>query len=302
MNPQPSPTPLHAEPPEGEGDLDTRILRVEQRLIAREERLRREVSGLARQARRQLRPTRLLAPAGGVVLAALALRSLWRRPEPATVAASAPGSGGSRLHDIPWVRLLGLGWPLLPERWRQRISPATASSLVTLGLPLVERLLGQRRATPLQAVAEADPMRLRGRWFLVGELPAALEAEPSEPPELGLLPREDGQLDLLMRRVDRHGTQGRQVLLQPVAGSHGAQFKVSHWPAALQWLPWAWNDLFLLHVDAGYDEALLGSPERDQLWLLSRRPTLDPERRQALAQIARDRGFDAGRLRFNVRP
>ena len=53
------------------------------------------------------------------------------------------------------------------------------------------------------------------------------------------------------------------------------------------------------YADAGYDEAVIGSTSRDALWLLSRRPRLAPERRQALVQLARDRGFDVERLRFS---
>jgi apolipoprotein D and lipocalin family protein len=288
-------------------DLDTRIQRVEQRLIARQDRLHHGIAGLARQARRQLRPRRLLAPVGGAVLAALALRSLWLSPKVPTPAAAsstgpAPDGAPNLFREVPWVRLIGLAWPLLPAQWRDRVSPAAASSFFTLGLPLVERLISGRRPTPVQTVPEADLMRLSGRWFLVGELPASLAADPVEPPEMGLLPRDDGQFDLLQRRIDRRGTHGTEALLQPVPGSRGTRFRVSHWPQALQWLSWAWSDLALLHVDAGYEEALIGSPERDTLWLLSRTPNLAPERRQALALIARDRGFDVGKLHFASSP
>ncbi len=297
-----APLPLSPPPVEADAgvDIDTRILLVEQRLIAREERLHRGLSDLVGEARRRLQPRRLIAPIGGALLAALALRALWRSPAPAQRAAAAGHAApdGSAA-EVPWVRLLGLAWPLLPARWRDRVNPAVASSVLTLGLPLLERLLAGRRARPpLATVDAADPMGLRGRWFLAAELPAPLEAEPVEPPELGLLPREDGQFEVLQRRIDRHGTHGREGLLQPVPGSQGTRFRFSHWPVSLQWLPWAWTELRLLHVDAGYDEAVLGSPERDLLWLLSRQPALAAERRLALVQLARDRGFAVERLRF----
>lgn len=279
-------------------DLDARILLVEQRLIAREQKLCRGVASLNGQLHRALSPKRLLLPAGGALLGVAALLSLWRRPSrlPAAAAGSARPSGLPV--EIPWVRMLGLAWPMLPERWRNRVSPATASSLVTLGLPLVERLLGTRRAQPLVTVADVDLMRLAGRWFLVGELPGPLQADVLQPPEVGLLPRDDGQLDLLQRRIDASGTHGSEARLQPVPGSQGARLRLSRWPEALQWLDWAWTEQAVLHVDEAYDEALIGSPERDSLWLLSRRPELAQARRQALVQIARDRGFAVDRLRF----
>lgn len=277
-------------------DIDARILAVEQRLIAREARLREGAAGLAGQLRQTLQPQRLLLPAGGVVLGIAALLSLRRRHPAMPAPPRPPGA----LPDVPWTHLLGLAWPMLPERWRHRINPAVASSLVTLGLPLAERLLGvQRRSTlPLATVAEVDLARLGGRWFLVGELPVPLQAEALQPPELGLLPRDDGQFDLLQRRIDRHGTQGSEARVQPVPGSRGARLRVSRWPEALQWLDWAWTEQAVLHVDEAYDEVLIGSPERDSLWLLSRRPELVAERRQALVKIARDSGFAVQKLRF----
>ena len=277
-----------------EPDIDARILHVEQRLMAREARLRAGAQGLAGQLRQSLQPRKLLLPAGGVLLGIAALLSLRRHPR---TPPRAPGPVGALL-DIPWVRLLGLAWPLLPERWRNRVGPATASSVVTLGLPLVEGLLGSRRARPLATMAKIDLARFSGRWFLVGELPAPLQAQPLQPPELGLLPRDDGQFDLLQRRIDAGGTHGSEARVKAVPGSQGARLRLSHWPEALQFLPWAWIERAVLHVDEAYDEALIGSPDRDSLWLLSRRPALAPERRQALVQIAHERGFAIDKLRF----
>jgi len=294
-----SPLPAHLPPPDSDADLDARILHVEQRLIAREERLHRGAGALAGELRERLQPRRLLWPAAGAVVAGAALLSLLRRPQ-AVAPAPTPRAAARPGLDIPWVRLLGLAWPLLPERWRERVSPATASTVVTLGLPLVEALLdGGRETPPLTTMAEVDLARLAGRWFMVGELPAPLLAEAVQPPELGLLPREDGQFELLQRRIDARGTHGSEARIEPVPGSQGARLRISHWPEMLHWLPWAWTELAVLHVDAGYDEAVLGNPARSSLWLLSRRPAaLAPERRHVLAQLARERGYPAERLRF----
>lgn len=289
-----SPLPASLSRTDPDDDIDARILHVEQRLIAREENLRRNATALGVQLKRRFSPRQLLVPVGGGLLAVAALVALWRRP--AAVARGAQTQSPPRA-GIPWVRLLGLAWPLLPARWRAHVSPAAASSLVTLGLPFVEVLLNTGRShAPLETVAEVDLARLSGRWFLVGELPPAHGGPAEQPPELGLLPREDGRLDLLQRRIDASGTHGSEALVEAVAGSQGGRLRISHWPEALRWLPMAWTEHGVLHVDADYEEALIGSVGRDSLWLLSRCPTLAPERRQALAQIAQDRGFAADRL------
>lgn len=284
----------HAEA-EAHLDLDERILRVEQRLMAREDRLRHGVAHLGGQLRQRWRPKQLLLPVGAGLLAVAALAALWRRPAP--VAAPVAQQAAPHL-PLPWMHLLGLAWPLVPARWRERISPAVASSFLTLGLPLIQALMRPRSSEPLETVAEVDLARLAGRWFLVGELPAPHGDAPLQPPELGLLPLADGRFEWLERRIDRSGPHGSEALVEPVPGSHGSRLRICQLPEVLRWLPQAWTEHGVLHVDAAYDEALLGSVGRDRLLLLSRRPALDPERREALAQIARDRGFAVEKLRF----
>ncbi|MGQ3051533.1 MAG: lipocalin family protein [Roseateles sp.] len=301
MNATRPPWPASLSHAEAAGDIDEQIRLIEHRLIAREENLRRGVADFSGQLRETLSPRRLLVPVGGALLGVVALASLWRRPRPQPVAVHLPpeAPSGSLPPHIPWMQLLGLAWPMLPERWRHRVNPATVSSLVVLGQPLIDSLLGQRDASPLEVMPEVDLARLSGRWFLVAELPPPLQAEAVEPPELGLLPRDDGHFDLLQRRIDADGTHGSEARVQAVPGSRGARLRLSRWPEALQWLSHAWSDLAVLHVDEDYDAALIGSPGRDTLWVLARHPALDAARRQALVLIARDRGFAVDSLRFH---
>ena len=280
---------------EAHADLEERILRVEHRLMAREDRLRSGVVSLGGEIRERFHPKKLLLPVGVGLLAAAALLALWRRPAPAGTPTAPPASRP----PLPWMRWLGLAWPLLPARWRERVSPTAATSLLTLGLPLIETLLRPPRpALPLETLPEVDLARLAGRWFLVGELPAAHGKQPQQPPELGLLSRDDGRFDLLQRRIAGGGIHGSEALVEAVAASHGGRLRICELPAALRWLPQAWVEHGVLHVDATYDEALIGSVGRDSLWLLSRQPMLAVERRQALVQLARDRGFAVDKLQF----
>lgn len=290
MPPHPTIPPWRADPA-----LDAQIQRVEQRLIDRQARLSHGRASVARDVRRLLRPRRLAWPLAATALGLAALLSLRRSPAVAAASGPAPLPEGLRL---PWAQLAGLVWPLMPARWRDRIGPATATSLLALGLPLLERWAGGPPAPPLHAVPALDLVRVTGRWFLVGELGAPWQPPASEPPELGLLPGDGGQFELLMRRIDARGTRGSEARVEPVPGSQGARWRVSHWPHALQGLSWAWSELVVLQDDVDGETLLLGNPARDTLWLLSRRPAVAEASRVAAARIAHDQGFDVARLRF----
>lgn len=53
---------------------------------------------------------------------------------------------------------------------------------------------------------------------------------------------------------------------------------------------------WILYLDEDYSVALVGSPDRDYLWLLSRDEQLEADKRDKLLDIARERGFDTGEL------
>ncbi|MBZ4369984.1 lipocalin family protein, partial [Mycobacterium tuberculosis] len=48
--------------------------------------------------------------------------------------------------------------------------------------------------------------------------------------------------------------------------------------------------------DKEYRYALVCGPDRDYLWLLARAPTIAPEVRQQMLNIATRQGFDVGKL------
>lgn len=310
MTAQTSPPPASLRRDElQETDLDARIRQAEQRLILREENLRRRAGDLRRRVKDALQPRRLLGPALGAGAAALGLAWFWRsRAAPAAAVAAAPArdasaaaaarsgqAGGARHSQVPWVRLVGFVWPLLPAAWRARVSPNTVNMVMALGLPMAEAVFTRPPPRPLRTAGPLTSGCLAGTWHEVARLPAG----PAGALRVQYTPRGDGSIDLLESRID---AQGREHLQQGSAhaqpGSGGARWRVSRWTPGLRWLPLAWSDEWVLHIDEGCNELLLGSPRRDALRVLSRRRRLPPGRLQVMVEIARDQGFEVGRLQF----
>jgi apolipoprotein D and lipocalin family protein len=285
------------------GDLDARIRAAELRIVERDEQFRSQVHELLQQTRQSLSPSRLKLPLIGV---ATSLAALWwagsrrRAAAPALHMGAAPHA--ARSHSVvPWTQLLALAWPMVPARWRERISPGTAAALASVALPLLGRVLGADARPPLVTMAYVDLRRYAGRWFELARLPAPFEGACTGLPTATYVPR-GGKVGVINRCLDRRGRlRESRGAARVVPGSGNARLEVSLWPRVLRWLPMGWAEYWILHVDDDYRVALVGHPNRRFLWILSREPELPASQMQALLTMAAERGFAVDRLHFNTR-
>ncbi len=296
------PLPTGPQPPVEPLSLDERIRRAELRLIAREDGLRRRVDLLGRRLREATRPQRFIAPAIGAALVLLALGSLLRGRARPRAARAAPAHGGAGLRalgsDMPWVRLVALAWPLVPAAWRAGISPTTATAVVTIGLPLAERLLAARQHAPLPAAAHVDPARFAGTWHEIARLPTAFDDRFVGQPSVHYAWHGD-RLEVVNRCTDRHDHERvRHASARVVPDSGNAKLEVTMLPPWLQWLPLAWADHWVLHVDERYQSAVVGDPQRRHLWILSRSRRMAPAQLSALVKFAGGLRFPVERLQI----
>ena len=308
--PPPSPPPATPDDLSAEIDLDTRISLAEQRLIAREQRLRGQVQRFGQRLHQAAAPRALLLKAGGVALAGAALVWTLRRggsrhgQPPARRDHPTPAMSGGPPQLL--LSLLPMAWPMLPERWRSRISPATAATVLGVAAPLIDRLLARRNAAEdtdnadtLPTMTQVDLLRYAGTWHEQARLPAPFESVCEGQPRAIYQPL-GGRLSV---RSECLGANGDLRVVEGVArvvpGSGGARLQVSFVPAWLQWLPMVWADLWILHVDESapdYRVALVGLPSRKGLWLLSRDPELPADELQRLVALANNLGFNTDRL------
>jgi apolipoprotein D and lipocalin family protein len=296
------PFPSGQQPPLEPLPLDERIRRAELRLIAREDTLRRRIDRLGHRLHEVTRPKRFIAPAIGGLVALLAIGLLLRgrgRPMAARSARAGgaidPRAAGVR-SDVPWVRLLGLAWPLLPAAWRSRVSPTTAATVLGIGLPVLERLVAGQQHAPLPTVQQIDLRRYAGTWHEIARLPESFEAACDGQPSAHYALRGD-RIEIINRCPGRAGRERvSRGVARVVPGSGNAKLKVTMLPSWLQWLPFAWADYWVLYVDERYDAALVGHPDRRHLWILSRSRSMRPEQLAALMRFAGDLQFPVERL------
>ncbi|MDM1761129.1 lipocalin family protein, partial [Acinetobacter sp. 251-1] len=71
-----------------------------------------------------------------------------------------------------------------------------------------------------------------------------------------------------------------------------SKLKVSFLPSIIRWLPIARGDYWILKLDENYQTALVGTPNKKYLWVLSRTPQLDQSILDEYLNYAKTLGYE----------
>jgi apolipoprotein D and lipocalin family protein len=75
-----------------------------------------------------------------------------------------------------------------------------------------------------------------------------------------------------------------------------AKLQVRFAPAWLSWLPMVWGNYWILELDTEYSIAVVGSPDRNYLWILARTPTISQADYESRVNNATRQGYDTSKL------
>lgn len=153
---------------------------------------------------------------------------------------------------------------------------------------------GAGRVKPVEAV---DLYRYAGEWFEIARFPNRFQHRCASDVRVTYELRADGRITIISRCRSADGseivTRGVARVVDPQSR---ARLEVRFAPAVLSFLPFVWAHYWIIGLDPEYDWALVGGPDRQYLWILSRSPTLDESRFDEVTNQARAKGFDTSRL------
>jgi apolipoprotein D and lipocalin family protein len=288
-------------------DLDEQIQAAEQAVIERDQRVRRGLRQVVARARGHL------AQGVGVGLAIGAGTLLLSRllPRAGGGASVPPAPAPAPAGGLSLAKALALLWPVLPGGLHAALPRGVPELLFGLVLPALGPLFrrrseaqpdgawGQERSrAAVKSAVQVDLSRYLGRWYEIARLPSRFEKRcaANAMATYGLLGRRGG-IGVLNQC---QAAKGRSVSVRGVArvveGYGNARLEVSFAPRLLRWLPWAWGDYWVLKVADDYRYALVGTPNRKNLWLLSRTPAMADADLERLLNDAGEQGFDTARI------
>ena len=168
--------------------------------------------------------------------------------------------------------------------------------LATLAVAAVAAAAAPDQA-PLRVVPQLDYQRYSGRWFEIARLPFRYEKDCASDVTASYAPRPDGRITVINRCVRASGTvQEATGVARRVDGQPPSVLKVRFAPAVLSFLPMVWGDYQVIALGPDYDYAIVGTPDRSLMWMLSRTPGMDPALYNALTSQAQAQGFNVAAL------
>lgn len=155
---------------------------------------------------------------------------------------------------------------------------------------------GALAAKPVTSVPELDISRYAGQWYEIAHLPMSFQKQCVGDITARYSLDAPGRIGVLNAcRTRDGGTDQAQGTARPVPG-HPGRLEVRFAPDWLSWLPWVWADYWVIALDPGYQWAVVGEPDRDYLWILSREPSMDRTQFEQLKAKAEAMGYDLSPL------
>ena len=142
--------------------------------------------------------------------------------------------------------------------------------------------------TPLEVVPKVELKKYLGKWYEIAHLPARFQEGCSETTATYTRSK-DGTISVLNECRKNGKAKQAKGKAKVVDKNSGAKLKVTFfWPF--------YGDYWIINLGKDYDYAVVGTPNRRYLWILSRTPQMDNKLFSQLKDYVKSKGFDVENL------
>jgi apolipoprotein D and lipocalin family protein len=158
-------------------------------------------------------------------------------------------------------------------------------------------MAGAASAAPLEVVPHVDLQRYLGTWYEIATIPQRFQKGcVGVTAEYSLRPNGDIQVvNTCIKETLDGEVRAARGKARIVDKTTNAKLKVSFfWPF--------WGAYWIIGLDADYQWAIVGHPNRKYLWILSRSPQMDDSLYAGLLKLVVDKGYDLARIKKTLQP
>jgi len=148
--------------------------------------------------------------------------------------------------------------------------------------------LTEKEHNTLEVVPHVELNKYLGKWYEIAHLPARFQEGCTDTTATYTL-SEDGNISVLNECTRNGKVKRAKGKAKVVDNNSGAKLKVTFfWPF--------YGDYWIINLGKDYDYAVVGTPNRKYLWILSRTPQMDDKLFSQLIESAKSKGFDVKSL------
>ena len=157
---------------------------------------------------------------------------------------------------------------------------------------------GQDNKKPeLRTVGSVDLNRYTGKWYEIARYPNKFQKQCVGNTTATYSRKSNGRLEVINQCIKKDGTvddaKGEAKIID---GSGNSKLKVRFAPSSLSWLSAVWGDYWIIDLGPNYEYAVIGEPDRDYFWILSRTPEMTDATYQSILRKAEKMGFEPGKV------
>lgn len=158
-------------------------------------------------------------------------------------------------------------------------------------------------ATPLAYGAEVtsvesiDLQRYTGTWYEQASFPMYFQRNCARNATANYRLLPEGKIEVINRCEKTNGETLQAEGLAKPSGNGPTELKVRFAPSFLSLLPFVWADYWVIALDTDYRWAVVGTPNRKYLWILTRDKAIPDDLLGQLSEKAKLQGFDISKLR-----
>lgn len=148
--------------------------------------------------------------------------------------------------------------------------------------------LSKEENNPLEVVPHVDLKKYLGKWYEIAHLPAKFQEGCTDTTATYNLSK-DGSISVLNECTRNGKVKQAKGKAKVVDKNSNAKLKVTFfWPF--------YGDYWIINLGKDYDYAVVGTPNRKYLWILSRTLQMDDKLFSQLIEFAKAKGFDVSKL------
>ena len=151
--------------------------------------------------------------------------------------------------------------------------------------------------TPVKAVDSVDLNKYAGKWYEIARYPNKFQKKCVGNTTATYVLKSREKLEVINRCLEKDGTISDAMGAGKVEDKQtNAKLEVRFAPRFLSFLPMVWADYWVIDLAPDYSYSVVGTPDRDYLWILAREPEFKDSLYQDILRRAEKQGFQPAKV------